>query len=73
MNSNDESFVSELRDSTAHGHPGHAVLLGQIRFAGQPRIWRELASPDIPLDVPGNLGSHGNRRIVTYPVRSVVQ
>jgi hypothetical protein len=73
VNGDDQPFFPKLGHSAAYGHPGHSVLLGQFCFAWQPRIRREPPSPDITLDVPSDLSSHGNGRIVTYPVRSFIQ
>jgi hypothetical protein len=73
VNRDDQPFVSQMGYGAAHCHPGYAVLLGQIRLARKPRIRRDSPSPDVSLDIPSDLGSYRNGRIVPYPVRSVIQ
>jgi hypothetical protein len=73
MNGDDQALVPELGHCATYCHPGHAVLLGQIRLARQPRIRCASARLDLCLDVPGDLGSYRYGRIVSYPVRSVIQ
>jgi hypothetical protein len=69
----DQPRITEVSHSATHCHPGHAVLLGQVYLARQPRIRGDQSGPDVFLDVPGNLGSDRYGRIVSYPVRSVIQ
>jgi hypothetical protein len=72
VNRDDKPFIPQLSHSTTHRHPGHAILLGQLYLARQPRIRREPPRPDVPFDVPSDLGSHRNGRIVTYPIGSII-
>jgi hypothetical protein len=73
VNRDGQSFVPQLGHGAAHCHPGHAVLLGQVYLARQSCIRGESPGPDVCLDVPGDLGGNGYGRIVSYPVRSVIQ
>lgn len=59
MDSYDFPSVAELLKSSPHRNPGNSILLRQLRFAGQPGVWRESADVDVGLDVRGHL--HGNR------------
>ena len=73
MNRDHKPLFPQLSHRTTYRHPGHAVLPGQLYLARQPRIRRKPSRPDVPLDIPGDLGCHGDGRIVTYPIGPIIQ
>jgi hypothetical protein len=71
--SDDLPPLAELLNCTPHGNPGYPVLLGQLGFTGEPRVWRKSSSIYVGFDVSGHLDGHSHGRAMVDAGRSVIQ